>query len=187
MKIIEAFKAFFAVLSGKTEEIASSSAKTKSVMDKTQVIQRVERKPSAAKVEPDPARLKKEFEDGALYTLSLLQREGRLIDFLKENISQYDDAQIGAAVREIHASCAKAIDEHFKVEPVISGVAEGAEFNVQPGFNPSELKLTGNVPEGTAPGKGVLAHKGWRASDVKLPVRSGATDSKVVFQAEISY
>jgi len=187
MKIIEAFKAFFAVLSGKTGENVIRPEKQKNVMDRTQVIERVEKKPSAAKAEPAPAKLKKEFEDGALYTLSLLQREGRLIDFLKENISQYDDAQIGAAVREIHASCAKAIDEHFKLTPIIFSVPEGYEFNVQPGFNPSELKLTGNVPEGAAPGKGVLAHKGWRASDVKLPVRSGSTDSKVVFQAEISY
>ena len=35
----------------------------------------------------------------AVYTLTLLQREGRLVDFLLEDIDQYADAQIGAAVR----------------------------------------------------------------------------------------
>jgi hypothetical protein len=37
--------------------------------------------------------------DRAVQMLALLQRDGRLIDFLAENIFAYPDAQLGAAVR----------------------------------------------------------------------------------------
>ena len=43
--------------------------------------------------------------DRAVQMLALLQRDGRLIDFLAENISAYPDAQLGAAVRTIHETC----------------------------------------------------------------------------------
>ena len=43
-----------------------------------------------------------ESTDRAVQMLALLQRDGRLIDFFKEDIAQYQDAQIGAAVRELH-------------------------------------------------------------------------------------
>src|SRR5581483_11898321 len=52
-----------------------------------------EKKPSA-----EPLRL-----------LTLLQREGRLVDFLLEDIQAYDDAQVGAAVRDIHQKCQAAL------------------------------------------------------------------------------
>ena len=41
----------------------------------------------------------------AVQILAALQREGRLIDFLEEDLSAYEDAQIGAAVRNIHQGC----------------------------------------------------------------------------------
>ena len=44
-----------------------------------------------------------------LHSLSILQREGRLIDFFDEDLSRYEDAQIGAAVRSIQEDCKKAV------------------------------------------------------------------------------
>jgi hypothetical protein len=41
--------------------------------------------------------------------LGILQREGRLIDFLEEDVASFTDAQIGAAVRDIHKGCKKAL------------------------------------------------------------------------------
>ena len=35
----------------------------------------------------------------------LLQRDGRLVDFRFEDVAVYSDAQVGAAVQEVHASC----------------------------------------------------------------------------------
>ena len=55
-----------------------------------------------------------------LRLLTLLQREGRLLDFFMEDVDGYNDAQIGAAVRDIHRSCRKALREHLVLEPVMS-------------------------------------------------------------------
>ena len=41
--------------------------------------------------------------DRAIQLLALLQREGRLVDFLREDLGSYSDAQIGAAARDVHA------------------------------------------------------------------------------------
>jgi len=43
--------------------------------------------------------------DRAVQMLALLQRDGRLVDFLEEDVSSYPDGQLGAAVRTIHSSC----------------------------------------------------------------------------------
>src|SRR5690242_11018654 len=52
---------------------------------------------------------KAELRRGAVQLLALLQREGRLLDFLQENIDGYSDDQIGAAVRDIHRGCKKVL------------------------------------------------------------------------------
>jgi len=57
---------------------------------------------------------------GAVQLLALFQREGRLIDFLEEDITSYADAQVGAAVRDIHKGCKRALAEHVHVEPVLA-------------------------------------------------------------------
>jgi Domain of unknown function (DUF2760) len=58
--------------------------------------------------------------DRAVQMLALLQRDGRLIDFLAENISSYPDAQLGAAVRTIHESCRKVLEQYVKLEPILN-------------------------------------------------------------------
>ena len=50
---------------------------------------------------PSPPVVKKPSGE-PLRLLAILQREGRLLDFLLEDISSYQDAQIGVAVRDIH-------------------------------------------------------------------------------------
>ena len=64
-------------------------------------------------------------EEGALVLLGLLQREGRLVDFLRESLDQHADAAIGAAVRDIHRGCKKVLDEHLRLEPVMPGQEDG--------------------------------------------------------------
>jgi len=59
-----------------------------------------------------------------LRLLTLLQREGRLLDFLMEDVQAYSDAQIGAAVRDIHRSCRKSLHDYLTIAPVISGAEE---------------------------------------------------------------
>jgi Domain of unknown function (DUF2760) len=105
--------------------------------------------------------------DRAVQMLALLQRDGRLIDFFNEDITPYKDAQVGAAVRELHANCRKALEQYFKLEPILAGEEDGP-VTVDAGFDPASVKLVGNVT-GQPPLRGLLRHKGWRVSSVRLP------------------
>ncbi len=106
-----------------------------------------------------------------LRVLSLLQRDGRLIDFLMENIDSFDDAQIGSAVRDIHARCRKTLLDHFTIEPI--GGAEGSTLQVHIGYDPATTRLVGQVA-GSGPWKGTISHSGWQATSVKIPEIPGA-------------
>ncbi len=121
--------------------------------------------------------------DAAIRLLALLQREGRLVDFLREDIGSYDDAQIGAAVRTIHASCRQVLTEHFNIEPMFGG-SEGDMVTVPEDFDPSTIRLTGNV-SGEAPFRGELRHAGWLAASVKLPEQPAGQNPQVIAPAEV--
>lgn len=121
--------------------------------------------------------------DGALALLTLLQREGRLVDFLRESVDDYDDADIGAAVRDIHRGCKKVLDECFTIEAVMPG-AEDDTVTVAKGFEPGDIKLIGEA-SGDPPFRGVLRHHGWRAADVKLPTLTDGVDRRVLAPAEV--
>jgi hypothetical protein len=134
-------------------------------------------------LEPDPAPPPPEpIENAALRLLATLQEEGRLIDFLSEDIGPYSDDQVGAATRGIHESCAKALRACVTLEPVLTG-KEDEVVTVPAGFDPKQIRLTGNV-HGEPPFKGTLRHAGWRATDVKLPARAGL-EPRVIAPAEV--
>ena len=120
----------------------------------------------------------------ALALLATLQREARFIDFIKEPIAGFTDAQIGAAVRTVHNECAATIDRYFAIEPLRTEL-EGSEISVPPDFNPSEWRLTGNIPE-RAPFRGRLRHPGWKAVHREpLPVRRDINSARVVAPCEV--
>jgi len=127
--------------------------------------------------------LARENQRRSLHVLSLLQREGRLVDFLEENLKDYDDAQIGAAVRSIQENCRKALKKYLKIEAVIDK-DEGEEVAVEKGFDASAIKLTGNVT-GEPPFKGALQHRGWRVGQFDLPTLSGSPDPAIIAPAEV--
>jgi len=127
--------------------------------------------------------LARENQRRTLHLLSLLQREGRLVDFLEENLKDYDDAQIGAAVRNIQENCQRALKKYLKIEAVIDR-EEGEEIAVEKGFDASTIKLTGNV-SGEPPFKGALQHRGWRVGQFELPTLSGSPDPAVIAPAEV--
>ena len=141
-------------------------------------------RPRTEGVEEQPAGLTAgEAHADAVYTLALLQREGRLIDFLTEDISSYDNAQIGAAVRQIHAKCKTALEEHFAIEP-IQPDDEGSAVEIPAGFDPRSVRIVGN-PTAPPPFKGTLKHRGWKAAKVDLPQRNEALDPTVICPAEV--
>ena len=105
--------------------------------------------------------------DRAVQILALLQRDGRLIDFLMEDLTPYQDAQIGAAVRDVHGGSRQALQRYFTLEPVLDD-EEGRPISVERGTDPARLKVTGNAA--TAPPlRGTLRHRGWEATRVDLP------------------
>jgi hypothetical protein len=122
-------------------------------------------------------------EEAVLRLLAGLQKEGRFIDFLGENLAQYDDAQVGAAVRPIHEGCRQALRERVTIERIYD-CDEGSEIEVAEGFDPAAVRLTGNV-KGEPPFRGTLQHSGWRATKVDLPQTSGNLDSTVLAPAEV--
>ncbi len=122
-----------------------------------------------------------------LRILTVLQRDGRLVDFLQEDIDGYSDAQVGAAVRDIHRGCRKALRDYLTVEPILGGEEE-SPVTVAADFDPAEIRLTGNV-QGKPPFRGVLKHHGWRVKTVQLPVlpsSRGATSVLAPAEVEIA-
>src|SRR6516225_384308 len=119
----------------------------------------------------------------AVQMLALLQRDGRLIDFLSENISPYPDAQLGAAVRTIHEACRNALEHYVKLEPILNS-EESQPVTVEGGFDPAAIKLLGNVT-GEPPIRGVLRHKGWHVKQVNLPPLSQGSGRMVIAPAEV--
>jgi hypothetical protein len=99
--------------------------------------------------------------------LAMLQAKGRLVDFLMDDISTYDDAQLGAAARVVHAGCKAVLQEHFHISPVREE-REGTTVQVPVGYAADEYRLLGRIA-GKAPFSGVLIHHGWKADSVKLP------------------
>jgi len=138
-------------------------------------------KKTAPKVDP----LKKQRHDQRmlLHLLTLLQREGRLMDFLGEDLSAYDDAQIGMAVRSIQENCKAAVEKKLHPKAVMDA-EEGREVIVDVGFDPNAVKLVGNVA-GEPPFTGILRHRGWRAAGVDVPALSDKDDPLVIAPAEV--
>ncbi len=120
---------------------------------------------------------------GHLRLLGLLQRSGRLLDFLKEDISGFPDAQVGAAAREVHKECASLLEDIVTIRPVYEQ-EEGTKIRIPAGYDSAAVKVIGNV-KGNPPFDGVLVHPGWKAHKRSLPKAVGEQHSEVLFPAEV--
>jgi hypothetical protein len=124
----------------------------------------------AAAYGPKPMPIEPEAEapePTATQLLAVLQRDGRLVDFLMEDIAPYGDAQVGAAVRSVHAGCRQALEQYVTLAPVIEA-NEGSRVTIEAGTDAARVKLVGNVA-GYPPFTGVLQHRGWMVSRAALP------------------
>ena len=158
MDLVLAFKAFFKAL--------KDAKGAKDFVEGTQV----ERAPYSE-------------EHSHLRLLSLLQKEGRLVDFLKEDIGGFSDAQIGAAIRKIHNECGKTLEEFVTLRPLFQD-SEGSKVTVPQGYDASSVKVIGKVT-GNPPYQGILRHKGWKAHKLSLPKQVAKADPSVVCPAEV--
>lgn len=193
-RFLLAFSCFFRLLFGqklRPEVVTwlppSADAKPKALaapelVVKEKIVERiVERAPAAA---PTPKKTDQAAQrEGALALLGLLQREGRLVDFLREPLDTFADADIGAAARDVHRGCKKVLDQIFKLEPVMPG-KEDEKVAVPKGFDPSEVRLIGEA-KGEPPFRGTLRHHGWRAVEAALPQLTDGVDRSVVAPAEV--
>ena len=136
--------------------------------------------PEAKPKKADPAAAQR---DGALALLALFQRDGRLIDFLREPLDGFSDADIGAAARDVHRGCAKVLAQVFTLEAVLPG-ADDARVTVPRGFDPTEIRIIGEA-KGDPPFSGALRHHGWRAERAQLPSLTEGVDRAIVAPAEV--
>jgi hypothetical protein len=119
----------------------------------------------------------------ALQLLALLQREGRLVDFLEQDVVGFADEEIGAAARVVHEGCRKALRAHATLVPV-RDEEEGARVVLAAGFDARAIKLSGDV-RGEPPHRGTLRHRGWRAAELVLPQPVDGYDPSIVAPAEV--
>jgi hypothetical protein len=122
--------------------------------------------PAPVPIQPPPPTAQ-QAEAEIVTFFGLLQEKGRLVDFLMEDITPYEDSEIGAAARVIHQGCRQVLQEYFNISP-ISEAAEGAQVTVPAGYSADQFRLVGKLT-GEPPFTGTLLHKGWKTEFVKLP------------------
>ncbi|MGQ9505333.1 MAG: DUF2760 domain-containing protein [Thermogutta sp.] len=133
---------------------------------------------------PTARKREKPVKSEAMILLEMLQREARFVDFIKEDLTNYSDAQIGAAVRDIHRDCAAVLERVFAIRPLVSA-SEGTSFELPQDFDSSRFRVVGNVV-GSPPYRGTLVHHGWEATTYQLPVWQGGESAvTVIAPAEI--
>lgn len=175
-----AFRAFFRILFDGRYALEAGRALTPSAPPMPEPNQRGAANPGAA---PYSVAAEVTAPDAAVLLLSLLQGEGRFIDFVQQDIAGFSDTEVGSVARVVHAGCRKVLRAHLQIEP-IRGEPEGQPVTLEPGFDPSRIKLTGNVA-GTGRVRGVLRHRGWQAADVHLPTLVDRGASRVLCPAEV--
>lgn len=162
MNLVAAFKAFFAALRGNVPlESRNADAESGTVVSKHRAVD------SGVEV---------------VQLLSALQREGRLVDFLMDDIEGATDEQLGAAARFVHQGCRKVLAEYFVVDAVWPG-EEGQSVTLEEGFDRRRIDLLGS---GAAlPATARLVHPGWRLSQVKFPAVTDAFLADLIQKAEV--
>ncbi|CAN5412382.1 hypothetical protein BH23VER1_BH23VER1_17810 [soil metagenome] len=135
---------------------------------------------------PPPAAPENAAQAEVLTLLAVLQERGRLVDFLMDDITAYEDAQVGAAARVVHQGCRTALTEHFDIASIAAEAQEGASITVPADHAPDAYRLTGNI-QGDPPFTGTLVHKGWKANSVRLPrlLHPDADTLPVIAPAEV--
>jgi hypothetical protein len=144
----------------------------------------VETKPETKpELAPKVVEAEAEPERTALQLLAILQREGRFVDFLQEDVSSFSDADIGAAARVVHEGCKRGLRDVLTLVPVRSD-AEGAKVELPVGYDANRTRVTGNVT-GEPPFSGTLAHHGWRVEKIRLPELTAGHDPTIIAPAEV--
>ena len=176
MRLFLAFRVFFAVLFSRqaAQRVAPALKGEAGSPAKIEA-------PKPQKPAPKP---QKPIRSEAITLLAALQREARFLDFIKEPLDGYADAQVGAAARDVHRDCGTVIQRMFAVQALMSEEEE-SEVEVPAGFDSGKFHLTGNVT-GEPPFKGRLMHPGWQATKCDVPQWSGSDQAaRIIAPAEV--
>jgi len=103
----------------------------------------------------------------ALILLSLLQEKGRFVDYLMEDITAFNDAQVAAASRVVHQGCSAVLNEFLAISPTHAG-KEGDRITIDKSADRNQYRLIGKV-HGEPPYSGVVVHRGWKTRKLALP------------------
>ncbi len=184
-----AFRAFFAVLFDRQaaaqvraalQSLPSSGGESTEKQASKSLAQA---SPAASAPAPKPAEAPPKRSE-ALTLLSTLQREARLIDLIMEPLDAFEDAQIGAAAREVLRDSRKTLSRMLAIEP-ISSVDEGDKLSVPDAASPAKYRLTG-ASQATGGVSGTVTHRGWQATKCEVPKWTGSTvDANVIAPIEV--
>lgn len=116
---------------------------------------------------PKPAKPEPTQTGEALILLSLLQEKGRFLDYVTEDITAFNDAQVAAASRVVHQGCSAVIKECLALSPTHEG-KEGDRITLDKSSDPNRYRLLGKVPQ-EPPYQGVVVHRGWQTTKLALP------------------
>ena len=132
---------------------------------------------------PAPIVLKESSPDAALQLLYLLQNDARFIDFIKEDMTEHSDEDVGMVARVIHEGCNKVLDEHFSFASICRE-NEGDSIVLSEGYDAAKVRVTGNIV-GNPPFTGTVIHKGWQITDVRLPSTVQGYNANIIAPAEV--
>jgi len=170
-----AFRAFFAVLSGRESAERVRTALAEPAPTPKEAL------PAPAPIAAKPSEAPPKRSE-ALTLLSALQREARLLDLIMEPLDGVEDAAIGAAVREVLRDSQKTLDRMFAFQP-LAEKEEGDSINLPASPSPALYRLVGK----SAPSaRGTITHRGWRATKCEVPKWTGAiSESQVIAPIEV--
>jgi hypothetical protein len=138
---------------------------------------------------PKPAPKPVATRSEALTLLAALQREGRLVDFLREDLAGATDAQIGAVARDLQRDCRAAVERFFALAP-LSEQAEGSRVELPAGYDAAQYHVLGGAKAATSCEQesdglnaavcGIVLHPGWRATKCDVPTYTGPESGHLV-------
>jgi hypothetical protein len=131
-----------------------------------------------------PVQASKPARSEAITLLATLQREARFVDLVQESLTEYSDAQVGAAARDVLRDCRTVLDRFFDLHPVVDQ-PEGTPVEIGVDQSTGRYRLTGADSTGLS-NQGSLVHHGWEARQCQLPKWSGSEDlALLVVPAEL--
>lgn len=187
MRIALAFKAFFLVLF-RPEAAEAVRAALENLQPRTAPpLPTQERAPAVPKptepAAPQPAAPKPAGRSDALTLLSTLQREARFLDLVGEPLDGFEDAQVGAAARQVLADVRKSLDRMFAIGPLMIE-EEGTKVAIPKPASPVRYHVVGSSAQQAE--RGTLVHRGWQAERCQTPTWNGSRDDAFVLSpAEI--